>query len=123
MPRFVILEHDYPERHWDFMVESGEVLWTWRLPEPPAVGREPMAAVRIADHRLAYLEYEGPISGGRGSVHRWDEGFFFWDGEPTSGDSRLVAILEGTHYQGRMILEKTALANWLVHCERKSSED
>ena len=24
MPRFVILEHDWPTRHWDFFLESGD---------------------------------------------------------------------------------------------------
>ena len=28
VPRFVILEHDYPELHWDFMLEAGAVLKT-----------------------------------------------------------------------------------------------
>ena len=30
----------------------------------------------LADHRLAYLDYEGPISGGRGTVARWDCGTY-----------------------------------------------
>ena len=34
MPRFVILEHDHPSLHWDFILEVGEVLWTWRLSAP-----------------------------------------------------------------------------------------
>lgn len=33
-----------------------------------------VAAERLADHRLAYLEYEGEISGNRGSVQRIAEG-------------------------------------------------
>ena len=28
MPRFVILEHDYPQRHWDLMLEGDGVLAT-----------------------------------------------------------------------------------------------
>jgi hypothetical protein len=28
----------------------------------------------LADHRLAYLTYQGPVSGNRGGVTRWDEG-------------------------------------------------
>ena len=31
-------------------------------------------ALRLADHRRVYLTYEGPISGGRGSVTRLAEG-------------------------------------------------
>ena len=39
------------------------------LSEPPPVGVE-IECRLLADHRLAYLDYEGPISGGRGSVAR-----------------------------------------------------
>jgi hypothetical protein len=75
MPRFVLLQHDHPHLHWDLMLEAGEVLWTWRLEAPPdAVKR--VGAVRIGDHRLHYLSYEGPLSGNRGQVRREDHGLF-----------------------------------------------
>jgi hypothetical protein len=76
MPRFVVLKHDSPRgRHWDLMLETGPALATWALSEPPDA---PVAitADALADHRLAYLDYEGPISGGRGSVTRWDRGTY-----------------------------------------------
>ena len=76
MPRFVILRHDSPEGvHYDLMLEVGELLRTWSLPEPPAAGLA-IQCRRLADHRSAYLDYEGPISGGRGSVTRWDSGIY-----------------------------------------------
>lgn len=73
MPRFVILTHDHPELHWDLMLEAGPALRTWRLAEPPETGKT-IAATALGDHRLAYLDYEGPVSGGRGRVARWDAG-------------------------------------------------
>src|SRR5258705_9929861 len=76
MPCFVILEHDHPHLHWDLMLEVGDVLWTWRLERPPRDGPETIPAERIGDHRLAYLDYEGPVSGGRGFVKRWDWGTY-----------------------------------------------
>lgn len=75
MPRFVILTHDHPFPHWDLMLESGDRLSTWRLLEEPAPGTS-VPAQRLDDHRLLYLEYEGPVSGGRGNVARWDSGTF-----------------------------------------------
>lgn len=76
MPRFVVLEHDSPRgRHWDLMLEQGGVLLTWALAEPPQAGRT-IAAEALGDHRAAYLDYEGPVSGGRGSVTRWDHGTY-----------------------------------------------
>jgi hypothetical protein len=80
MPRFVILEHDHPELHWDFMLEANAVLRTWKLSAPPQVGQA-VSAESSFDHRLVYLEYEGAISGDRGSVVQWDAGTFEWDKE------------------------------------------
>jgi hypothetical protein len=78
MPRYVILQHETPspERglvHWDFMLERDGILRTWALAEQPRLQRE-IAADELPDHRLAYLDYEGPISGDRGAVTRWDAG-------------------------------------------------
>ena len=76
MPRFVILRHDSPRgEHFDFMLEAGGVLKTWALPRAPEAGIE-MDCEALVDHRLAYLDYEGPISGDRGVVTRWDCGTY-----------------------------------------------
>jgi hypothetical protein len=74
MRQFVILRHDSPQGvHFDFMVETAGTLKTWALPQSPDSGAE-MPCEALPDHRLAYLDYEGPISGSRGSVTRWDRG-------------------------------------------------
>jgi hypothetical protein len=76
MPRFVVLRHESPRGiHFDFMLEAGDVLKTWALPQPPQPGLE-MECKALADHRLAYLDYEGPISGDRGLVCCWDRGTY-----------------------------------------------
>src|SRR6185312_11279708 len=77
MPRYAILEHDWPKRHWDFLLEAGNVLRAWRLQDEPQTNR-PNRAEANFDHRLLYLEYEGPLSGGRGRVSRWDAGTYEW---------------------------------------------
>jgi hypothetical protein len=76
MPRFVVLEHDHPEVHWDFMLEHGDVLKTWRLPEFPPIQGKKLKAQALADHRLLYLNYEGPVRGNRGNVVRRDQGTY-----------------------------------------------
>src|SRR2546429_613448 len=48
MPRFVILEHDHPELHWDLMLEAGPVLRTWPLAAPPQPGGASAAPPRRA---------------------------------------------------------------------------
>ena len=100
MPRFVILEHDHPFPHWDFMLESGAVLRTWRLSAPPAPGQS-VAAEPIGDHRKAYLDYEGPLSGGRGGVKQWDAGTFEWEED---GAERVVVRLAGEKVRGTVTL-------------------
>ena len=82
MPRFVILRHetpaDYPRpAHYDLMLEQEGVLWTWALDKLPA-GGEIVIAERLPDHRLAYLDYEGEIAGGRGSVSQVEAGECEW---------------------------------------------
>jgi len=91
MSRYVILTHDHPFPHWDLMLEDGGTLRTWRLLSEPGAGRV-VPAERLGDHRLAYLDYEGPVSGGRGVVARWDHGTYAPDG--SSGGRRFP--LSGT---------------------------
>src|SRR5436305_12258768 len=62
MTRYVILAHDHPFLHWDLMLEHDGSLRTWRLATPPVADQD-VAAEELADHRLAYLDYEGPVSG------------------------------------------------------------
>jgi hypothetical protein len=74
VPRFVILQHTTPPgysrpSHYDLMLEHGPVLRTWACESLPDAGAT-VAAEQLADHRLAYLDYEGEVSGGRGSVVR-----------------------------------------------------
>jgi len=57
------------------MLEEGDSLHTWQLLRDPADAASfPIPAVRIGDHRKAYLEYEGRVGGDRGDVRRIDRG-------------------------------------------------
>jgi len=108
MPRFVILEHDHPYRHWDFMLEAGDVLRAWRLAAPPCL-LQAVAALDLFDHRLLYLDYEGPLSGDRGSVARWDAGMFSWQ---TNESDRLAVQLEGRRVRGVAVLTRVQGDEW-----------
>lgn len=80
--RFALLRHDWPEPHRDLVLqrpgqESQERLMTWALyprePGEDVFRAERMTtgrAVPLEPHRAIYLTYEGPVSGGRGSVSR-----------------------------------------------------
>jgi hypothetical protein len=74
MPRYVVLQHLMPpssgrESHYDLMLERDGMLLTWAITELPQAGLR-TAAKRLPDHRPAYLDYEGPVSGDRGEVRR-----------------------------------------------------
>jgi hypothetical protein len=73
--RFVILEHDHPFLHWDLLLEEECSARTWRLLRKPCLG-ESIAAEPLPDHRLMYLDYEGVVSGDRGSVKRFLAGTY-----------------------------------------------
>jgi hypothetical protein len=81
------------------MIETGDVLAAWQLAVPPEVAAgSPTAVRRIADHRKTYLEYEGPVSGDRGSVRIADTGTCVVIAEgPTEWRLRLDgSVLRGT---------------------------
>jgi hypothetical protein len=110
--RYVILEHAHHGVHYDLMLEVAGVLWTWRLAEPPRAGvRQP--AERSFDHRLLYLDYEGPVSGDRGHVTRWDAGT--WTGDANAGP--LCVRIEGRRLRGRLELHPVAGAEWELRYE------
>ena len=100
MFRFVILLHETPPdsnraTHWDFMLEAGDVLRTWALSEEPRVGT-PISVEALPDHRLAYLDYEGPVSRNRGTVTRWDAGHYLVEQESAT---HMQVRLHGTRLQ------------------------
>lgn len=110
MQQYVILHHDHPEVHWDLMLEEDGVLKAWRLPAPPEIDPASdatsldLTAAALPDHRLVYLEYEGPVSGERGTVARWDKGSFTLL-EKKAG--LYVALLTGEELAGRVTLKQT----------------
>ncbi len=76
----VLLKHQTPDdaSHFDWLLEnptqqpgSGPlVCFRVEIPLNEWPDNSPVDLVRIADHRRLYLDYEGPISGNRGSVTR-----------------------------------------------------
>jgi len=108
MPRYAILEHDFPVVHWDFLLEADEVLQTWRLAAPPAAGKV-ISAVSLPAHRRLYLDYEGPVSDDRGQVVRWDAGVFSW---LSREQEKLAVQLDGHRLQGKAVLQKVQDDEW-----------
>lgn len=98
---FALLEHRAPDgTHWDLLLEmpGRERLATWRLAANPAVAAGPIAAEPIQPHRRVYLEYEGPLSGGRGTVRRVDRGRYLLE---KSEPDALIGRFAGERLAGR----------------------
>lgn len=130
MHRFVLLRHigspaSSLVSHWDLMLECDGALATWRLdwlpqswvaafgvhdstPSPLAAG-ESAHAVQLAPHRLAYLDYEGPLSGDRGSVSRWDDGRY---DATHRNDDAWAFTLSGRILRVQVQLKRRAGACW-----------
>lgn len=119
--RYAILLHETSPSmnrptHWDLLLEDSDhpLLATWALPTQPQIGCE-MPCEQLPRHRQHYLDYEGPISGDRGSVTQWDGGGVLWllDAEDhvrvqlTAG--RMVGIVDltqdatGWHFRHQVI--------------------
>lgn len=111
--RFVILHHRLADgEHWDLMLEHGKVLLTWQLlREPVDASSLPIPARRIGDHRKAYLEYEGPVSGGRGTVRRVDEGTVEIE---KASENRLQFRLGGSRLYGYFVLQRGEAPEWTL---------
>lgn len=107
MPRYVVLRHEPSpgkkfSAHFDLMLERDGALWTWALPELPVAGQAVWGR-RLDDHRLAYLDYEGPISGDRGAVRRIAAGEYVLR---NAAPDRLEAELRGAGFSGILALER-----------------
>ncbi|MFT5422297.1 MAG: hypothetical protein ACI89L_000054 [Phycisphaerales bacterium] len=121
--RWCLLRHDLPDGSWhlDLLIAPGpesepepdfdpaRPLFTLRLPGqtlplPNHPDCQGFQAERIADHRAVYLDYEGPVSGGRGRVTRLASGtageFSTGDGgRDGSEDGPFEVELEGARYR------------------------
>ncbi len=76
---FAVLQHQQSHyTHWDLLLElpARELLATFRVDHPPDTWATAgvLTIQALPDHRRIYLDYEGPISGDRGTVIRYDRG-------------------------------------------------
>ena len=107
MPRYVILYHQQPSSkpdltHWDLMLETEGMLRTWQIHQQP-VANQQLQATPLPDHRIDYLQYEGPVSGDRGHVSQWDGGTF--EGTVPADGEVFSVQLQGRIFGGNLALQ------------------
>ena len=77
--KFVVQKHSRKSEpaHWDLMLEQNGILETYRLAEPPEKwGQKAVEAVKIFDHPIKFLSYEGSVNKGKGRVEIADCGTY-----------------------------------------------
>ena len=112
--RFVIQKHASGIRHkrihWDFMLESGDTLQTYRLDKAPEeIVHRPANAEKIFDHPLRFLTYEGPVNKGTGNVHIAEAGTYQILHQE---DSRIELYLSGRILKGKFIMTHIKDDDW-----------
>ena len=110
--RFVIQRHtrDGERPHWDLMLENGTVLETYRVCLPPEDwGNKPVEAVRIFDHPLKFLSYEGSVNKGKGRVKIADCGTYR---VLERDDKQQLLEFAGNILNGKFVMSQTKNAEW-----------
>ncbi len=139
--RFVIQLHRARRLHYDFRLQSGDVLISWAIPKEPV--HDPKVkrlAVKVEDHPLDYIHFEGNIPDGNygaGTVMVWDIGYYYIHENrsvPNSNEleelinkGSLSLYLVGARMKGKFNLVKIKKSDkdeWLfIKAEEETKED
>jgi DNA ligase D-like protein (predicted 3'-phosphoesterase) len=115
LPRFVVQLHDATTLHFDFRLQSGQVLRSWAVPKGPSL--DPgirRLAVPVEDHALSAGEFEGVHGGqsrGSGAVIIWDEGTAEIVREEPG---HISFVLHGRKLSGGFALTRTGEQRWIL---------
>ena len=111
MSKFVIQKHiKADDTHWDLMLQAGSVLQTWRLDRPPKkLQGQTITAIKIFDHPLKFLTYEGTVNDGQGQVEIADSGTCHII---KRSETKIEFELHGKILKGNFILELVADNGW-----------
>ena len=109
--RFVIHKHTRgKDVHWDFMLQLGETLQTYRLDKAPEeVMHQTANAVKIFNHPLKFLTYQGPANKGKGNVQLIEAGTYQIIHQK---HNRIELNLSGQILRGKFTLIHIKNDNW-----------
>ncbi|MCX5635401.1 MAG: hypothetical protein NTW55_06165 [Planctomycetota bacterium] len=109
--KFVIQKHTQKGLiHWDLMFEAGTVLQTYRLDLPPEkLYLKPNIAIKIFDHPLKFLTYQGSVNKGLGTVEIADYGTYT---PLTANSKQQELLLQGKILKGKFRLTLIEKDKW-----------
>jgi len=109
--RFVVQQHTRQGQiHWDLMLEVGDTLQTYRIKVPPdQISNQKLKAIKIFDHPLRFLTYQGTVNEGAGSVKIADKGIY--TAREQTGDFRKL-VFDGDILKGEFLLEHIEDDRW-----------
>ena len=129
--RFVVQKHWARSLHYDFRLEVGQALVSWAVPKGPS--KDPQVkrlAIRVEDHPIDYLLFEGTLPEGEygaGEVIVWDFGEYEvvgpagLDAAKAISDGVVKFSLHGTKLRGEWGILRTKMGvgrgsreNWLL---------
>lgn len=128
--RFVVQKHAASRLHYDLRLEFDGVLLSWAVPKGPSLDwSQKRLAIRVEDHPLDYLDFEGVIPShqyGGGTVMVWDTGR--WNPRGDAGEDIAAGGLKfelfGQKLQGGFMLkriESKEKNQWLLIKEKDSA--
>lgn len=107
---FVIQKHKASSLHYDFRLQSDDVLISWAVPKGlSTTANEKRLAIRTEDHLLDYAQFEGVIPKGEygsGTVLVWDIGSYEWIHQDEKKYSSMKEALEGGSLKIRLYGKK-----------------
>lgn len=125
MARYSVLKHYLPPNsrrndHFDLLIECQDALATWEIQHWPPLPMQ--SAIRLPDHRLLYLDYEGSIEG-RGTVTQVCTGEIELR---TQDASEWIVQLMGQSFHGVIHLRRESCdvppSRWTLSAEPTPSE-
>lgn len=116
--QFVVHKHRARKLHFDFRLELDGVLKSWAIPkELPLKEGIKRLAIRVEDHPLSFIDFEGVIPEGiygAGNIQIWDKGKYKLK-ELTN--KKIIVELHGEKIKGNYCLLKfkkeKGKNNWL----------
>lgn|GEM_PF-3518407 len=114
LPRWVLLFHKAGSGlgrsdHWDLLIQNGNELDAWALDANP-LEQVHCTGIRLAPHRLKYLDQEGELSRDRGTIQKISGGQLL-------GSSRLPDGC-GTFELERETIPVTPVTIWISAADR-----